>query len=171
MPSAAATLQPIGKAYEAAQMRWVALNDAPRLAALWRAAYPEEAELHTSDALARALGQGGALAMQDPHGGLLAALRWRRERGAWRIERVATLPEARGQGYGRWLITKVEAFAIRQNVAVLLLTIPSDERDQVDYYRRMGYHPEAGEADATGEITLRKELGGVWQRKGPGEGA
>lgn len=170
MPSAAATLQPIGTAYEATQMRWVAQNDAPRLAALWRAAYPEEAELHTREALAAALAHGGALAMQDAHGDLLAALRWRRERGAWRIERVATLPEARGLGYGRWLITKVEAFAIRQNVPALLLTIPSEERDQVDYYRRMGYHPE-GEAHAHGDITLRKELGGVWQRKGPGEGA
>ena len=158
----APSLSRVGSAYEAAQLRWVTLNDAPRLAALWAAAYPDTAP--SVREVADWLADGGALALQDPNGELLAALRWRREERGWRIERVATTPSARGLGYGRWLMTKVEALAIRQNVPWLVLTLPDEDVEQLEYYERMGYRVE-GSSNA-GSVDLRKAVGGVWQRKG-----
>jgi GNAT superfamily N-acetyltransferase len=157
----APSLGRIGQAYEAAQLRWVTLNDAPRLAALWAAAYPENPP--SVGEVADWLAHGGALALQDPSGALLAALRWRREERGWRIERVATTTQARGLGYGRWLVTKVEALAIRQNIPWLALSLPEEDLEQLAYYGRMGYRAE-GEPHA-GSIDLRKMVGGVWQRK------
>jgi GNAT superfamily N-acetyltransferase len=158
----APSLSRVGHAYEAAQLRWVTLNDAPRLAALWGSAYPDTAP--SVREVAEWLANGGALALQDPNGELLAALLWHREDRGWRIERVASTPAARGLGYGRWLITKVEALAIRQNVPWLTLSLPDDDAEQRAYYGRMGYRVE-GES-APGFVELRKAVGGVWQRKG-----
>jgi len=153
-----------GEAYAAAHLRWAGVADAASLAELWRAAYPEE---DASD-MAAWLEHGGALTLQDRSGRLLAALRWREEADGWRVDRVASRPEERGQGFGRWLATKVEALAIRQNVPYLLLDLPADDAAQLAYYRRMGYRDEPGEPDARGRLTLRKPVGGVWQRKSTG---
>ena len=157
-----------GLAYEAAEVRRATVADAPQLAALWRLAYPDE----SVDDMAAWLEHGGALALRDRSGRILAALRWREEGDGWRVDRVATRPDERGQGYGRWLATMVEAMAIRQNVPYLLLSLPADDPEPIAYYRRMGYReaptdpgPDAGDAGATGPLTLRKAVGGVWQRK------
>jgi len=154
-----------GHAYEAARLRWATLDDAPRLTDLWRAAYPED-DTHE---VAAWLEHGGALTLEDRSGRLLAALRWREEGAGWRVDRVATRPEARGQGYGRWLATKVEALAIRKNVPFLLMSLPAADATQLAYYERMGYRvveePARNGAPQGGPRTLRKVVGGVWQRK------
>jgi len=159
-----------GQAYEAVQLRWATTADAARLVTLWQVAYPDEPA--TVADMAAWLEHGGALTLQDNVGRLLAALRWREEGSGWRVDRVATRPDHRGQGYGRWLATKVEASAIRHNVPHLLLSIPSDDVEQAAYYARMGYQVVADDADpAPRRVTLRKVVGGVWQTKVPAERA
>ena len=158
-----------GHAYAASQLRWATLTDAPRLAELWHLAYPGEG----GDDIAAWLEHGGALTLQDNAGRILAALRWREEGTGWRIDRVASRPEARGQGYGRWLATKVEALAIRKNVPFLLLSLPTSEAAQLGYYHRLGYQlvdapPTSNGAPKPAQHTLRKVVGGVWQRKETG---
>ena len=157
-----------GHAYEAAQLRWATLADAPLLVELWRAAYPDDA----AEDVATWLEHGGALTLQDNAGRMLAALRWREEGAGWRVDRVATRPDARGQGYGRWLATKVEALAIRRNVPFLLLSLPAADAGQLAYYERMGYRvtdePPLNGAHRGAQRTLRKVVGGVWQRKPTG---
>jgi GNAT superfamily N-acetyltransferase len=151
-----------GQAYEAARLRWAAIADAPRLTLLWRLAYPDDVVSATD--MTAWLEHGGALTLQDGSGRILAAMRWRDEGSGWRVDRVATRPEERGQGYGRWLATKVEALAIRQNVPHLLLELPSGDDGQVAYYERMGYQVVGDAAEASPK-TLRKVVGGTWQTK------
>lgn len=168
-----------GQAYESTVLRWAGAADAASLSALWRQAYPED------DPDVRPwLDHGGVLTLQDRAGRVLAALRWREDGSGWRVDRVATRPEARGLGYGRWLATQIEALAIRRNVPYLELRLPADAREQRAYYERMGYRPvperaddgrEAARADAgagavavAGAILMRKQVGGVWQRKAIG---
>ena len=150
-----------GHAYQAANLRWASIADAPRLAALWGLAYPEVAT--STSEMAAWLEHGGALTLQDATGAIVAAMRWREEGNGWRVDRVATRPDERGQGYGRWLATKVEALAIRHSVPHLSLSLPSDDLEQAAYYTRMGYHVVDG--DASPRQTLRKVVGGVWQTK------
>lgn len=152
-----------GQAYEAAQLRWATMADATRLVELWRIAYPDAAHDLAQEMLAW-LGRGGALTLRDQDGRIQAALRWREEAGGWRIDRVATRPEARGLGYGRWLATKVEALAIRHNVPYLMLDLPRDDERALGYYERMGYRRD-GDAPDGESVALRKVVGGVWQRK------
>lgn len=154
-----------GQAYEAARLRWATLKDVGRLVALWVAAYPDDPV--GDAAMAEWLEHGGALTLQDRDGKLLAALRWRDEGDGWRVDRVATRPEARGQGYGRWLTTKVEALAIKHSVPWLELALPdTDGEEQLGYYRRMGYVPAGGDGHR-----LRKVVGGEWQTVARAAGA
>jgi GNAT superfamily N-acetyltransferase len=155
-----------GHAYQAAHLRWASIADAPRLAALWRLAYPDDAT--STPEMANWLEHGGALTLQDAAGTILAAMRWRIEGSGWRVDRVATRPEERGQGYGRWLATRVEALAIRHSVPHLSLSLPSDDLAQEAYYRRMGY--DVVDGDAAPRHTLRKTVGGVWQTKATAAG-
>jgi hypothetical protein len=62
-------------------------------------------------------------------------------------------------GYGRWLLTKVEALAIQRNVAMLRVRLPEDQHHLEQYYLRMGY---TREADGS-HVTLAKQVGGMWQ--------
>jgi GNAT superfamily N-acetyltransferase len=161
-PHPAAVLGRPGQAYEAARLRWATQADAERLQALWRAAYPDAAH---DDAACAWLEHGGVLMLEDHRGTVLAALRYRHAADGWDIDRVATLPAHRGQGYGRWLMTRVEAAAIRANVPYLRLALPAHtSADQRSYYRRMGYV----ERDDVGEsLVLHKRVGGTWQTKSP----
>lgn len=151
-----------GQAYESTVLRWAGSADADRIASLWRQAYPED-----DPEAGPWLEHGGVLMLQERSGRVVAALRWREDGSGWRVDRVATRPEARGHGYGRWLATTVEALAIRRNVPYLELRLPAGSREQAAYYRRMGYVPVAGAAEpaAGAAVTLRKQVGGVWQRK------
>lgn len=145
-----------GSAYEAARLRWATLQDVGRLVRLFGEARPTEPEAR-EDMLAW-LEQGGALMLEDGEGTPLCALRWREEGGGWRVDRIATLPDERGQGFGRWLMTKVEALAIRYNVPELKLTL--DREELLPYYRRLGYR--VATEDDRG-VHLRKRVGGTWQ--------
>ena len=145
-----------GSAYEAAQLRWATLQDADRLTRLFAEARPTEPEARAS--MLVWLEHGGALMLEDAEGTPLCALRWREEDDGWRVDRIATLPEERGQGYGRWLMTKVEALAIRYNVPELKLTL--DREELLPYYRRLGYRVDADDDDG---VHLSKRVGGTWQ--------
>jgi GNAT superfamily N-acetyltransferase len=154
------SLRAPGQAYESALLRWATRADVAALKRLWENAYPGDA-----DELLAWLAHGGALLLQDPDGDLLAALPWREEGKGWRIDRVATRADVRGFGYGRWLITKVEALAIKQNIPWLKLTLPGDDPEQGDYYQRLGYAADPDATPGAPGIHLHKVIGGVWQRQ------
>lgn len=155
-----------GRAYEAARLRWAAEADAARLTRLWNLAREDEREDEEGDAPEDEAGMrdwlehGGALLLEDEEGRPLCGARWRWEGRGWRVDRIATLPEARGQGFGRWLMTKLEALAIKRNVPTLALDLERPEL--LPYYLRMGYREIASE---TGRRTLLKQVGGTWQRQ------
>lgn len=140
------------------------LADAPALLELFDRARPYEPE--TLEGMRAWLEHGGALFFVDETGAPLSALRWREEAGGWRVDRLATLEGARGRGYGRWLMTLVEAKAIRHNVPLLILTLTREEL--LPYYRRLGYQEQ--QRDPAG-ITLVKRVGGTWQTRPLGNGA
>lgn len=149
------------RSYHFATLRWAGEHDAASLCRLFRRARPEEP---CAEQDMRAwLEHGGALLLED-HGRLLAALRWTERADGWRVDRVASLPEERGKGYGRWLMTKVEALAIRTNIP--RLTLELDDTALLPYYARMGYRPAEDAANDPTEAertTLAKRVGGVWQ--------
>lgn len=153
-----------GQAYEAARLRSAEFKDIPELLELYKVAL---GKAESEDILTSWLEQGGAFVLENAEGNMLCALRWREEanhegQDGWRVDRVATIPEARGQGFGRWLMTKVEALAIRTNIPTLTLTLEERRDDLLAYYQRMGY--ELVEQQAS-HITLSKRVGGTWQRK------
>jgi GNAT superfamily N-acetyltransferase len=153
-----------GQAYEAARLRSAEFKDIPELLGLYKVALGKAEDEET---LVGWLEQGGALVLENADGKMLCALRWREEpnedgQDGWRVDRVATVPEARGQGFGRWLMTKVEALAIRTNIPTLMLTLDEVRDDLLAYYQRMGY--EVIEQQ-TNQVTLSKRVGGTWQRK------
>src|SRR5690554_7985980 len=102
-------------------MRDATRADAACLAALWAKARPE-ARLSEAD-IKEWLASARALMLEDAGGRALAAVRYREEEGGWRVEPIVTDPEQRGQGFGRWLMTTLEASAIRENVAFLALDV------------------------------------------------
>lgn len=159
-----------GRAYEAARLRWAAQGDAARLAELWRLSRaadgrPQEGE--DESGMRGWLEHGGAVLLEDDHGRALCAVRWRwNEDGGWQVDPIATLEEARGQGFGRWLMTKLEALAIKRNVPTLTLRL--ERAELLPYYRRLGYGAVDGAA-TEGPSTLVKRVGGTWQRQ-PGSG-
>lgn len=146
--------------YEAAKLRWAGLADLPALTTLYHKARQDEQELPGD--MAGWLDRGGGLVLQESDGTLLCALRWREAGDGWEVDRIATLPQARGQNYGRWLMTKLEALAIRSNIATLSLTLTSPDEDLLGYYQRMGYQVTE---QSGARVALQKRVGGVWQYK------
>ena len=151
-----------GRAYEAARLRWATESDTDRLVVLWHEAHaaggPEEDE--TAESMHAWLEHGGALLLEDPVGRVLCAVRWRWDGDGWRVGEIVTRADARGQGFGRWLMTKVEALAIKRNVPTLTLALRQEER--AGYYRRLGYRETEREE---GVLTMVKRVGGTWQRQ------
>ena len=145
-----------GEAYQAARLRSANLQDASRLARLYESARPESSE--TEKDLRNWLERGGALYLENPGGEILSAVRWAEREGGWTVDRIATLPSERGQAFGRWLMTKVEALAIRHNVPELSLTLERD--DLLPYYQRLGYRLTDRSEERS---TLKKRVGGTWQ--------
>ena len=163
-PPPAPVLGRPGQAYQTARLRWAQTRDAEPLAQLWQLAYPDTPEDVAS--MQAWFEHGGALVLEDRAGGLLAALRWRETTSGWEVDRVATMPGHRGQGYGRWLMTNLEAAAIRANVPRLHLLLPRDARpEQLAYYARIGYQATD---DGGEQLRLEKRVGGTWQTKAPG---
>lgn len=152
-----ALLAPAGEAYQAAKLRWATTADVGRLLKLFSEARPDEPE--GPEPMTEWLEHGGALMLEDQDGAVLCAVRWRElpDHG-WRLDGVTTLPRARNLGFGRWLLTKVEALAIRYNVPAL--TIRLVDHEEAGYYRRLGY---SREEDADGLASMRKRVGGTWQ--------
>ncbi len=154
-----------GRAYEAARLRWAGEADAGRLAALWRAGRDADGVDPSGEdevGMRAWLADGGAVVLEDDRGVALCALRWRAAEGGWHLDRIATRPEARGQGFGRWLMTKLEALAIKRAVPHLSLDLPAEHEALRAYYRRLGYRE--AEVDG-GVVRMRKRVGGVWQRQ------
>ncbi len=156
MPAASALPVKGGEAHAKVLLREAELADAPALAELYRNAKPEAGA--TSSSMAAHLNSGYALLVTDAFGTALAAVLWTSNPEGWSIERVVTLASEREQGYGRWLMTKLEAMAIKGNVKSLSLEI--DDPEQLRYYLRMGYRPAS-----EGSTLLHKRVGGVWQRQ------
>lgn len=145
-----------GNGFTSPRMRDATSADAGRLADLWSRARPQSGVGRAE--LREWLASGRALLLEGATGAVLAALRFREEDGGWRVEPIVTDPEQRGQGFGRWLMTALEAGAIRENVAFLALDV--EEPTTLSYYRRLGYRPH-GEH----ELQLRKRVGGMWQQQ------
>ena len=154
---AAAALWPreAGAARPRVRLREATPADAERLAELYAACGAP----HVDAAAVRAwLAKGGSLLVEHEDGQVLAAVRWLPSETGWAVERVTTRPAERGNGFGRWLMTKLEALAIRGNVPLLDLQV--DAEDLLPYYMRMGYRP-----DGDSPLRLSKRVGGVWQRQ------
>ncbi len=153
-----------GQAYEAAHLRSAEFRDISELLDLYKVSL---AKAETEEEMMHWLEGGGALVLENAEGKMLCALRWREEanhegQDGWRVDRVATIPEARGQGFGRWLMTKVEALAIRTNIPTLTLTLDEVRDELLAYYQRMGYEVQK---QTHNQVTLSKRVGGTWQRK------
>lgn len=148
-----------GQAYEAAHLRSAEFKDIPELLGLYKVAL---GKAEGEEELISWLERGGAFVLEDAEGKMLCALRWREEGDGWRVDRVATIPAARGQGFGRWLMTKVEALAIRTNIPTLTLQLDEVREDLLLYYQRMGYSVVVQDQRSA---TLSKRVGGIWQRK------
>jgi GNAT superfamily N-acetyltransferase len=137
------------------RLREATLADADRLAEL----YAASGAPHKDAASIRAwLVKGGCLLVERQSGPVLAAVRWLPTNAGWQVERVTTRPDERGNGFGRWLMTKLEAMAIKGNVPLLDLDL--DDEGLLPYYRRMGYRQ-----DGPSPLHLTKRVGGVWQRQ------
>lgn len=148
-------------AYEAARLRLAGSGDIAALTALF--GQSRKQSLETEISMQAWLEHGGALVLEHAEAGghIVCALRWREEESGWCVDRIATLPEFRGQSFGRWLMTKVEALAIQRNIPWLTLELDEDREDLLAYYGRMGYRP----VESNGQVTLRKRVGGTWQYK------
>lgn len=146
--------------YEASRLRWATLKDTDKLVQLYNAARPASSE--TPVGMLDWLEHGGGLVLENTAGDILCALRWHENQDGWQVDRIATLPDARGQGYGRWLMTKLEALAIRRNIASLTLTLDEVNNELTRYYQRMGYRVTT---ETSSSVILDKKVGGVWQFK------
>jgi GNAT superfamily N-acetyltransferase len=167
VPATAVLPSKPGAAYAAVRLRNAGAADAERLAALYARVRP--GPLATATGMRAWLATGWALFVEDQDGRVLAALSWRAEASGgeagtsddgwdegWRVEAIATLPTHRGRGFGRWLMTHLEASAIRGNVPFLALRL--DDPELLTYYRRLGYRQVK-----EGSLDLRKRVGGTWQ--------
>ena len=142
-----------------AKLHTAASSDAAALAELYQIAWNDPGE---DEARVQGwLGDGGVLSFVCA-GTFVSALRWREASYGWEVGRLATLPEYRGQGFGRWLTTRLEALAIQHNIPELRLTLTGAQTELLPYYTRMGYHA----ADSETPLSLSKRVGGVWQRQG-----
>lgn len=169
MASAAVLPGKPGTERPAVRLREAELRDAQALSELYATVAAAAAAARGTDAghLAAApspaqmrawLTSCGALLVEDAAGRPMAAVRYKNSPEGWEVSRITTLPTERGQGYGRWLMTKLEALAIRGNVK--LLSIDVEEPSLLPYYRRMGYR-----TDGDDPLRLSKKVGGMWQRQ------
>ncbi len=154
---------PLASKPQAARLRSATYADAAALTVLYRTAWddPQENEAENEASVQGWLEGGGTLYFASDTA-ILCALRWREAPYGWEVGRLATLPEYRGQGFGRWLMTRLEALAILHSVPELQLTLGEGQRELLPYYTRMGYRACSPEAP----LTLCKRVGGVWQRQG-----
>ena len=135
-----------------ARLRRAELSDAGSLAELYCASEPEmQAWLET----------GGALLVENGKARPVAAVRWQPQAHGWRLEPPVMEHSDVEQAYDRWLLTKLEALAIKGNVARLDVALADPQ--QAPYFQRLGYRPATDD-----EELWSKRVGGVWQRQGNG---
>ena len=147
---------PAGRAHRGTRLRWASRGDSERLHALFCEVRPGEQKEAPAD-LEEWLEHGGAILPEDEEGRLLSAVRWLDTPEGWLLDRICTREAARGLGFGRWLMTKVEALAIRHNVPLLTVRLPGAEENS--YYERLGYLVSR---NGSGYIAS-KQVGGQWQ--------
>ena len=146
-----------GKSTQQVYLRLATFEDVTALTNLYQTAWLcNESEAEVWGWLER----GGTIILESKDGQLISALRWQDSEQGWQLDRVATLVEYRGQGCGRWLMTHLEALAIKQNVISLSLTLTNQLEELLPYYKRMGYNV-LNEKIAICQLT--KRVGGVWQ--------
>lgn len=135
------------------RLRRAGMADAARLAAL--AGPDAHRDEGGRSVLEDCLEFGGALWFED-RSVPVSLLCWREVQGGWELRPVRVAEGYDELSHSRWLMTQVEALAIRMNVPELALTLsrPAD----LDLYRRMGYEP----AGHSGERLVRR-VGGTWQ--------
>lgn len=98
---------------------------------------------------------GGVIYFEDDSGPLVM-LCWREAAGGWELRPVVARPGRPGTPHDRWLLTHVEALAIRHNVPFLIMQL-ADSAD-AGYFQRLGYEPEF-----PGSSRLIRRVGGTWQ--------
>ncbi len=143
---------------QALKLHTATYADAEALTALYQTAWNERED----EAVVQGWLEGGGALYFACDRTIVCALRWRETPYGWEVGRLATLPDYRGQGFGRWLMTRLEALAIQHNVPELQLTLDEAQADLLPYYTRMGYRARSPDAP----LTLCKQVGGVWQRQG-----
>lgn len=143
---------------QALKLHAATYSDAAALATLYQRAWDDPGE---DEATVQGWLEGGGALAFVCEGTFVCALRWRETPYGWEVGRLATLPGYRGQGFGRWLMTRLEALAIQHNIPELQLTLDGAHAELLPYYRRMGYRPCSPETP----LTLCKRVGGVWQRQ------
>jgi GNAT superfamily N-acetyltransferase len=143
--------------YEAARLHLAEIVDAHTLCDFYNHVEPNAGETETS--MRKWLEGGGALVVENDDGSIVSVLRWRECTDGWQLDHIVTSDEYHNRGYGRWLMTKVEALAIQSNIATLHVALPKEQYDLEPYYQRMGYARD----DGTNEVTLSKHVGGTWQ--------
>ncbi|UIE36338.1 GNAT family N-acetyltransferase [Leptodesmis sichuanensis] len=74
-----------------------------------------------------------------------------------KVERVAVLPEVRGQGIGRKLMDYIEAFLVERQVTEVYMHAQEPVRE---FYQKLGYVPEGRAFEEAGipHIAMRKLL-------------
>ncbi len=74
-----------------------------------------------------------------------------------KVERVAVLPEVRGQGIGRKLMDYIEAFLVERQVTEVYMYAQKPVRE---FYEKLGFVSEGKEFEEAGipHITMRKLL-------------
>ncbi len=156
MASAAVLPKKPGADYAQPQLRDATGADAEALARLYATSRLQKSV--SAAELREWLGLNSALLVEDDAGKVLAALRYGEEGEGWRVEPIVTHPDHRGQAYGRWLMTMLEADAIRTNVPYLAVRLSNPQ--VLAYYQRLGYG-----AAGNDPLDLVKRVGGVWQKR------
>ena len=142
------------KGHGAAKVRLAGLADAANIAQLMSEVGVEPT---TSEEVVENLEQGGALLLEDNAGELLCVLMWLETLEGWTLQQPAVLEAYRNQELDRWVLTKLEALAIKRNIPVLKMQL--DDETRLPYYKRMGYGLEED------SLLLSKRVGGTWQTK------
>lgn len=98
----------------------------------------------------------GGVVWYETDGNPVAVLCWREISGGWELRPIELRDASRDTPHDRWLLTHVEALAIRHNIPSL--TIQLTDLGNLDYYQRLGYEPEF-----PGSRRLHRRVGGTWQ--------
>ncbi len=143
------------------RLRRAGLADAGRLAALSVQAAGRSGL--SAEQMSTCIEHGGALYYED-ESGPVSMLAWQESAAGWELQPFRTSTDQDDLGHSRWLMTQVEALAIRLNIPRLCLRLGTGNNE--DYYRRLGYERESADSNL-----LVKRVGGTWQLRQTGSQA